>query len=429
MRNDVEFNAIEHRNFNKILVTGNSNINFKEVCNVLYENNIEKPKNAKNYNISPEQIGEIILKEKVEKNGEVKVSRIWDSLVFDFFLANLDNGIWAWCDKNSLDILDYWKKIDDRLFFVLVYESPLEVVKKALLEKKDSEIEKLLLNWENEVDKILRFYYKNKHRCMLVNASNVLVNKRKYLENISNKVNLKIEVYESDSKSKLDKEELELDSLIYKFLEDKIDILDKFEEVQTFADISYVTDRNQNIDYLKFAKNLISITDKLSRIEQEKREIEKVKEDIATEKELLLSQLMTTQEELEKFYLENKRLKEEQEKKRYYGAADRIKSQLSYRLGAKMIEISKDKPLLLPFLPIILLKVRKEYKEYMKNRPKLPPIHTYADYYEAERIKNHLSYMLGETTIKTLKNNPFGIFILPLKLRKTYKNFKQQRDK
>ena len=45
---------------------------------------------------------------------------------------------------------------------------------------------------------------------------------------------------------------------------------------------------------------------------------------------------------------------------------------------------------------------QKAYEKIIKKHPnlKLPPLETYPDYNEAIKIKNHLSYKLGEALIK-----------------------------
>ncbi len=167
---------------------------------------------------------------------------------------------------------------------------------------------------------------------------------------------------------------------------------------------------------------------KLDDFQAKQKELAKQETSKTTENELLLTQLMTVQEELEKYYLENQRLKEKKkEKKRHYGAADRVKQQLSYRLGAKMIENSKSFGGILS-MPFALKAVYKEYKKDMKARAgkKLPPIDSYADAYEVPRIKKHLSYRLGEAAIKSMKS-PFGVFKLPFAIKKARTEFKEER--
>lgn len=148
------------------------------------------------------------------------------------------------------------------------------------------------------------------------------------------------------------------------------------------------------------------------------------------ENELLLTQLHKVQEELEKYYLENSRLKAAQkpQPKAYYGAADRVKRQLSYRLGATMISQSRSLGgwLSMPFA------LRSEAKRFKKDQAarqdlKLPPIANYRDAHEAERIKQHLSYRLGARMIANSKT--LGGWIgMPWALLGEVKTFRRERQ-
>ena len=167
----------------------------------------------------------------------------------------------------------------------------------------------------------------------------------------------------------------------------------------------------------------------LNSFQKKQKELAELKKSKSSENEELLTQLMSVQEELEKYYLQNRRLKKKQQAvKRYYGAAQRVKKQLSYRLGAKMIEKSKSIWGILA-LPFSLRAVYLEYKKDMQERAgkKLPPIETYTDAYEVPRIKKHLSYRLGEALIASTRT-PFGIFTLPAKLSKAHREFKEERN-
>ncbi|MBZ7975270.1 glycosyltransferase family 2 protein, partial [Campylobacter sp. RM9754] len=87
-----------------------------------------------------------------------------------------------------------------------------------------------------------------------------------------------------------------------------------------------------------------------------------------------------------------------------YGTAkQRIQNQLSYKLGQSMIINSKSIFGII-FMPIYLLSIfltykqeQKIYKQKIKKDPslKLPPLESYADYNEALKFKEHLSYKLG----------------------------------
>ncbi len=156
------------------------------------------------------------------------------------------------------------------------------------------------------------------------------------------------------------------------------------------------------------------------------------------ENELLLLQLHQVQEELERYYLENQRLKQRiaqllsnqniaKHPRRYYGAADRVKRQLSYRLGALMISRSNSFSGWLG-MPTALLSEARRYKQDKLSREgeKLPPLSQYADLHEGERVKRHLSYRLGATLLANYRS-PIGWVKLPWLMGQQVREFKRER--
>lgn len=111
-----------------------------------------------------------------------------------------------------------------------------------------------------------------------------------------------------------------------------------------------------------------------------------------------------------------------------YGACERVKNFLSYRLGKALVE-SKN-PFLFIILPLRLLFIvysfKKEEKMYKKlavfnpNFQKLP-LEQYADYEEALKIKEHLSYKLGTLMLKNPFTFIFNVF-------NVYRDFKKERE-
>ncbi|EAL9280737.1 alpha-2,3-sialyltransferase, partial [Campylobacter coli] len=92
-------------------------------------------------------------------------------------------------------------------------------------------------------------------------------------------------------------------------------------------------------------------------------------------------------------------------------AKQRIQNQLSYKLGQTMIINSKNIFGIL-FMPVYIISTllshkqeQKIYQEKIKKDPslKLPPLENYPDYKEALKLKNHLSYKLGQALIKANK--------------------------
>jgi hypothetical protein len=143
------------------------------------------------------------------------------------------------------------------------------------------------------------------------------------------------------------------------------------------------------------------------------------------ENEMLLSQLHQVQEELEKYYLENQELKRKSKSKTparvlLFGAAERVKNDLPYRLGALMINHSRS----FGGWASMLFALSKEKKRFAKERgnKELPTIEQYTDAQEAERVKKHLSYRLGTTWLK--HNN---VLTLPSALLKDVREFREYR--
>ncbi|WP_104722617.1 glycosyltransferase family 2 protein [Helicobacter mesocricetorum] len=89
------------------------------------------------------------------------------------------------------------------------------------------------------------------------------------------------------------------------------------------------------------------------------------------------------------------------------GAVERVKNHLAYKLGKAIIDTKS--PLKILKLPFTLIKIiqthkfeSKVLKTLYKTHPqlKLPALENYADYEEALKTKEHLSYRLGEAMLK-----------------------------
>ena len=163
-------------------------------------------------------------------------------------------------------------------------------------------------------------------------------------------------------------------------------------------------------------------------------------EQLKQEHEMLLKQLHYTQEELEKYYLENQSLASKNKIDKqfstqpvvqpaavapvYYGAADRVKNDLPYRLGSQMVKAKKPKDLAL--LPLALVKEYREFQNTENNRVNLPSLDEYQDIAEADKIKKHLSYRFGNLVVSSTKS-PNKILMMPIKLSKEIFDFKRKK--
>lgn len=160
-------------------------------------------------------------------------------------------------------------------------------------------------------------------------------------------------------------------------------------------------------------------------------------ESLKQENEMLLKQLYHTQEELEKYYLKSQSLSPSKEVTQlqaaiqqspkvpvYYGAADRVKNDLPYRLGSKMVKAKKPKDLAL--LPLALVKEYREFQNSENTQINLPALDEYQDKSEAEKVKKHLSYRFGELIVNCTKS-PNKLLVMPVKLGKEIVDFKRNK--
>ena len=258
--------------------------------------------------------------------------------------------------------------------------------------------------------------------------SNKLQEKISSLKKSNNIYQSKITHLENKQKKLLEQEKLKISENEELFAQ----LISVQEELEKYYLVSQKS--SKELDFLEKSlqekkKENEELKVKLDSIQSKQKKLSEQEKLKISENEEILRHLMSAQEELEKYYLENKRLKEKQQKvQRYYGASERIKKQLRYRIGKKITE--KYKSILGIFsLPFSLLLVYLDYKKDKKKmtEKKLPPISKYADAYEVPRIKRHHAYRIGDVVISSLQS-PFGIFTLPSKLFKLANEFKKEQN-
>lgn len=154
---------------------------------------------------------------------------------------------------------------------------------------------------------------------------------------------------------------------------------------------------------------------------------------LESENRLLLLQLHKLQEELNARFLKERSAKPAPPKERvikpeYYGAAERVKQQLSYRLGATLIARSRSLGGWIS-MPWALVRQVSEYKAQCRSRSgkSLPAISAYRDAREAEKVKLHLSYRLGYAMLANARS-PLGWIKMPWMLRREVKAFRHDRS-
>ena len=155
-------------------------------------------------------------------------------------------------------------------------------------------------------------------------------------------------------------------------------------------------------------------------------------ESIENENTQLINQIHVLQENLEKYLKnEDKKLvtdvRHSQLRPMYYGAADRVKQDLPYRVGSAIINHSKS-PLSIARLPSAVVKEYRDFDRNMKKNENLPAIEEYEDADDAMKVKSHLSYIIGLTITDALIS-PSNIPKIPFKLSRDIISFKLDKKK
>lgn len=118
-----------------------------------------------------------------------------------------------------------------------------------------------------------------------------------------------------------------------------------------------------------------------------------------------------------------------EKKRKIYYAPNRVQNQLSYKLGSALLRAKN--PFYALCLPITLpyITLKHKFQHFIFNQItsvntelKLPNLNTYADYEEAIKTKEHLSYKLGNALLK----NPFTFIF---KAKGIYKAWKRDKER
>ena len=427
-----------------LVIVGHESSDYAFVEELLYKQGMEQAKPSRRELLTPIDIGEKLLQTQTLEFAslrhfeQLEAGEIWNELALDLLLANVEQAFWGWSDPQTIVLLDYWRKVEPQLKFLLLYDKP-EVIFSRIFNKKQinqEDLEAAICYWNDFYEEILTFYHRHQDNCLLVHIGAIRDDKhllgQAIAEFIPHTQENKSYMTNADVDFSVNETSLLLMTAILKEKE-YASLSTSYESLQAVADIPLTV-----VEALT-TERIMSVWNHYQQPAELPEQAEKTKE-LEEENELLLLQLHQVQEELEHYFLENQQLKTGDSSPTtlsslssygsssfHYGAADRIKRQLSYRLGATMIQQSRTLKGCL-MMPWALIKEDRAFRKDLKARSheKLPPIAEYQDAYEAERVKQHLSYRLGHVLVKNT-NSVTGWFKLPWLLRQEIVDFQRRR--
>lgn len=323
-------NIEKNRKINKLLVVGHSLSGLESITGILESSGIHSAKPSKREGMNPVEITQALLKSDSsltdgKEVGQCTVSPIWNTLALDLYLGNMEQSIWHWVDSEAIQLLDFWKSIDSEIAFVLVYDSPANFIGKLGEEDISSDtLKEKLDHWKSYNEALLRFFYHNPERSMLINTRQAMENQFGCLEQISHQIGIEINhdkqslqaIKNAHIPNLLDPKTILTTFFADGALQEFPEIIALYEEMQSVATLPVSESLAQPLSYKEawlaltnlgkeHKDELLTVHNEKAEIEHKLIEINAEYEEQLQESELLLSQLHIVQEELQAYYLNN----------------------------------------------------------------------------------------------------------------------------
>jgi uncharacterized protein YktA (UPF0223 family) len=446
-----------------IIQAGHKTSKSKEVMAKLYERGLSRPSDSYTHKMTTEQVSETLYKVLVRENMSSANEKMADNVMTDFLLANLDFEDWGWESDKNLAGLEYWQQIEPDVGFVLVFDHPRTIFEFSSINTLTVKtLNQRIEDWVEYNQSLLDFYDKNQDKCILIEGYSALKNiasLKEQVKKIANTLELKSSWQVASINTSITKEQsadsgynILLGLIAEEALTNYPEVITLFNKLLSKASIkesdSIFKTKRIGVDKLVSSLNTIGLQqektlsiekeaqlkyESLERALREQQSKSKKHSDntILQSNQVIVEQLLQTQEELERLYQEESNKKKQQSNakkpetpKKRYGAAEAIKADLPYKLGSVLV--SAKKPDQIAKLPITLM---KEYKAFEKKSGSLYSplkLDEYEDAREAEKVKNHLSYQLGKVMLDS-KQSPKKLISLPLNMGKIIVGFKKNK--
>jgi len=445
-----------------IIQAGHKTSKSKQLMEKIYERGLSRPFDSYTYKMSSQQVSEKLYNVLSKKDTSSASNKMADNIMIDLLLANLDSENWGWESDKNLASLKHWERIESNVKFILVFDHPKNVLrnlegKKATIDLIDQEIGE----WINYHQNMLEFFEKSKDTGILVEGVSALrdingftVETRNLAQTLQFKSSWQVisesststENSKNKSQFNLAKENLFIE-IINKYPE-AIKVFNSLIDKASMKDSSLIYKTKRiSLDSLVKSLNYLELEKEKSRLEFDRDKnyslaiIEKKEQEIQ-KLDRELQELKFKNKYLESSVKKNQELDKALEKKApnvknrvdakklkepvYYGAEDRIKNDLPYRLGSTIVK-SGINPQKLIKLPLNLVKEYQEFQKTNKIYDNLPSIEKYQDFHKVEKVKSHLSYKLGKIIIDNTKS-PKNALKMPIKIgTETISHFKRKK--
>lgn len=185
---------------NHILVVAHPSAQAQQVFDLLKAAGVQEALPSRREQLSAQALTETLLKAHGLQwsNGQVptsiesvEASPMWQSLVLDLVLGNMDQPLWAWLDPQAVHLLDFWQQQSEHTVFMLVYDDIHNIYQQCLqsgAEASPESINAKVQSWVAYNEALLQFHLRNPERSFLVHAKQVAQSAQSYVQQINQRV-------------------------------------------------------------------------------------------------------------------------------------------------------------------------------------------------------------------------------------------------
>lgn len=185
---------------NHILVVAHPSAQAQQVFDLLKAAGVQEALPSRREQLSAQALTETLLKAHGLQwsNGQVptsiesvQASPMWQSLVLDLVLGNMEQPLWAWLDPQAVHLLDFWQQQSAHTVFMLVYDDIHNIYQQCLqsgAEASPESINAKVQSWVAYNEALLQFHLRNPERSFLVHAKQVAQSAQSYVQQINQRV-------------------------------------------------------------------------------------------------------------------------------------------------------------------------------------------------------------------------------------------------
>lgn len=368
----------------------------------------------------------LINNERVKQQNNSSIKALYSQVVPDFLYKdteiNIIYGNEAENNNSSVSFLLVKNIISSHDEVKNTYARLQENSNLQYQSKMDDELDLSIKAWND--------YIHNKKNL----KTSLLENEKMSIENNKNKENLKVLNKEKEmilsqidilhtSLDKINLSNLNLNKMKSDLYEENQKLNNNLNELQNGFEKLSKENKALIISLEKeksYSKDIENKNRQINDVNKKNKELISEVSNLTKENKNLFEQLSFVQEELEKKYISNK-----DSINIIWGAAERVKNQLEYRLGAILINNSSN---VLGWVKMPFLITSEFFRDKNNKEDNLPRLEEYQDYNDVEKVKNHLSYKLGCILSQSLRN-PFLWVTIPFKMVKEIKDFRNKNFK